>query len=54
MRRKARGFALAGMMLVVGVCGSLKLPQKPGKQGGLCCSLIPGNAKLRYMLSLAF
>lgn len=54
MRRTGRGFALAGMVLVVGVCGGLKLPQKPEKQGGLCCSLIPGNAKLRYMLSLAF
>ena len=32
MRRKARGFALFSMVLVVGVCGSLKLPQKSGKQ----------------------
>lgn len=54
MRRTGRGFVLFSMVLVVGFCGSLKLPQKPGKQGGLCCSLIPGNAKLRYMLSLAF
>ena len=54
MRREGRGFAHARMMLVVGVCGSFELPQKSGKWGGLCCSLIPGNAKLRYMLSLAF
>ncbi len=33
MRRTGRGFALAGMVLVVGVCGCLKLPQKSGKQG---------------------
>lgn len=34
MRRTGRGFALFSMVLVVGVCGSFELPQKPGKQVG--------------------
>lgn len=33
MRRTGRGLALFSMVLVVGVCGSFELPQKPGKQG---------------------
>ena len=60
MRREGRGFAFTGMVLVVGVCGSFELPQKPGKQVGPVATIFQvgqnraASFRPRYTVGLPF